>query len=61
MYSWSPCTTNAGPVPDLSITDAISIGLIGSSGTLAKNVLGVEVIYHNLRKASGIMLKKTGN
>jgi len=34
----------AGPIPDLSIVDAIAIGLLGSTGTLAKNVLNVEVV-----------------
>jgi hypothetical protein len=33
----------AGTVPDLSIVDAIAVGLAGCGGTLAKNVLSVEV------------------
>jgi len=43
----------AGPVPDLTITDAISIGLIGSSGTLAKNVIGVEVVLAGSKSGRG--------
>jgi len=34
----------AGPIPDLTIVDAMAIGLIGSSGSLAKNILSVEVV-----------------
>ncbi|XP_023332500.1 L-gulonolactone oxidase [Eurytemora carolleeae] len=33
----------AGTVPDLSIVDAIAVGLAGCGGTLAKNILSVEV------------------
>jgi len=34
----------AGPIPDLSVVDAVAIGLIGSSGSLAKNIISVEVV-----------------
>eukprot|EP00088_Acartia_fossae_P024465 TRINITY_DN2539_c1_g1_i10.p1 TRINITY_DN2539_c1_g1~~TRINITY_DN2539_c1_g1_i10.p1 ORF type:complete len:569 (-),score=83.32 TRINITY_DN2539_c1_g1_i10:447-2153(-) len=34
----------AGPLPDLSLVDAIAIGLTGTSGSLSSSVLNVEVV-----------------
>ena len=53
LVSWQTCVHKniklcVGPIPDLSVVDAVAIGLIGSSGSLAKNIISVEVNIINI-------------